>query len=132
MKQITVDLTRLRSLSGRLIRDKQYELLLVEHYKMVTDNTKNTFLDVRKIITADIFQDPNRTSYSDFTTIMDSKHYQTVMHRFHSLLEHILFKQLTSDIVDVEFDSVIKNTPKEYIVKFNLKEKKDFQEDKKK
>ena len=116
LKYIDIDLTNLKNLSGKLDPEEPLELLIITHYKMVKDATKNTLEIVNGLVAQHLYQSKQAGSYNDVLTFFKEKSYSTHMIKFLSMLEHLILKQITPYVLDIEFDSIVSEEP--YIVKF--------------
>jgi hypothetical protein len=116
IKYIDIDLTNLRNLSGKLDPEVPLELLLVTHYKMVNDNSKNTMEIVTGLISKHLYKSDTIGDYNDILTFFKEKSFSTHIIKFYSMLEHLILKEVSPYVVDVEFDSVVSENP--YVVKF--------------
>jgi len=116
LKYIDVDLTNLKNLSGKLDPNEPLELLLITHYKMVKDVNKNTMEIVNGLVAQYSYKADKAGSYNDVLTFFKEKSYNTHMIKFLSMLEHLILKQVTPYVLDIEFDSIVSEQP--YVVKF--------------
>ena len=116
LKYIDVDLTNLKNLSGKLDPNEPLELLLITHYKMVKDVNKNTMEIVNGLVAQYLYKADKAGSYNDVLTFFKEKSYNTHMIKFLSMLEHLILKQVTPYVLDIEFDSIVSEQP--YVVKF--------------
>lgn len=116
LKYVEVDLTSLKNLSGKLDPDEPLELLIITHYKKLKDADKNTLETVNGLVAQYLYKSHKAGTYKDVLTFFKEKSYSTHMLKYHSMLEHLILKQITPYVRDIEFDSIVSETP--YIVKF--------------
>jgi len=119
LKYIDIDLTSLKNLAGKLDPDELLELLIVTHYKMVKDAGKNTLEIVNGLVAQHLYKSHKAGSYKDVLTFFKEKSYNTHMIKYHSMLEHLILKQVSPYVLDIEYDSTVSEIP--YIIKFKYK-----------
>ena len=114
--ELTIDLTKLKELSGKLDYEHKYELKLITNYRRISDADNNTMNKVVKEIAEEVSMNSSDDPYNVIPVFFNEKKFYTTLIKFHSMLEHLILKQIDPTVNDIWFDSVVSEVP--YVVKF--------------
>jgi hypothetical protein len=119
-EDLVIDLTRMRTIAGKLIPNNLLELRLIELFRLYyTDENEPIVLFTKEVLKV-IYNDDVDRPYDEIVNFYREREYVSIVFGFLNTLEHILLNSTTPNIVNMTFKGYISNTETKLEVVFNL------------
>lgn len=106
---IVLDLTSFKKITGRLVRDKPYELKLIDFYSFLSNEDNDPFTLFTNHILKELYQDNELHTYDDITAFFKESYYVNVVMKFLDTLEIYILNKMPPNFLDIKFNRYVQH-----------------------
>lgn len=117
---VEIDISPLLKWFGRIIVDLPIEIELVKLYKRYHYGKDDTISKFTNMVLKQIYKDNVDRDYGNINTFYNEGDYLTFIYTFIDFNTVLINRNIDPDYINVEFDSIVKNTDDTLIVKYKV------------
>lgn len=119
-EEITIDLSSLKKVSGRILAGNDVEFKIVEFYKYIQTDEEDGFTKFCNYILKELYLDSKQRDYTEILYFITEKQLFHNYYTFLGFMEVMIFNKIEPDFINIEFISWIENTEDKKICKFRI------------